>query len=78
MFRPLCGPLGFGIMDPVSIASAFVSQQASQFQMAAAAKMMKMNAGSSQAIAQLLDAASQNAAKAATAVGVGQNLDITV
>ena len=44
-------------MDPVSIATAFVRQQASQFQTAAAAKMMKMNADGAQAIAQLLDAA---------------------
>ncbi len=65
-------------MDPVSIATAFVRQQASQFQTAAAAKMMKMNADGAQAIAQLLDAAAQNATKAMTAAGIGQNLDITV
>lgn len=65
-------------MDPASIAASFVASTASQFQTAMAAKMIKMNADSSQAIAQLLDAASQNATKAATPAGVGQNLDITV
>jgi len=65
-------------MDPASIAASLVASQTAQFQMAVAAKFMKMNADSSQSVAQLLDAASQNATKAATAVGVGQNLDITV
>ena len=65
-------------MDSASIAASFVASQTAQFQMAAAAKMLKMNADSAQSVAQLLDAAQQNATKAATAVGVGQNLDITV
>ena len=65
-------------MDPASLAASLVSSQAAQFQVAIAAKFMKMNADSSQAVAQLLEAASQNATKAATAAGVGQNLDISV
>jgi hypothetical protein len=65
-------------MDPVGIASAFVASQASQFQTAVAAKFMKMNADSASSVAQLLDAAAQNATKAATAAGVGQTLDISV
>ena len=39
---------------------------------------MKMNADSASSVAQLLDAAAQNATKAATAAGTGQNLDISV
>jgi hypothetical protein len=46
--------------------------------MAAAAKMLKMNADSSQAVSQLLAAAADSAAKAANPPGVGGNLDITV
>jgi len=65
-------------MDPASIAASFVAATASQLQTAVAAKMIKMNADSAQAIAQLLDAASQNAARAATPSGIGENLDISV
>ncbi len=65
-------------MDPASLVASFVASQTAQFQMAAAAKMMKMNADSSQAVSQLLAAAADSAAKAANPPGVGQNLDITV
>jgi hypothetical protein len=67
-------------MDPVSnLAAAFVSSKAAEMQQAMAAKLMKMNAGQEKAIAQLLEAANQNAAKLAdAAAGLGQNLDIQV
>ena len=56
-----------------------VAQQAAQMQIAMAAKMLKMNnEASGQAVSQLLAAAADNATKAATPPGVGQNLDITV
>jgi len=48
-------------------------------QMALAAKMLKMNADSQGAIAQVLDAAAQNLNRLANvAAGVGQNVDISV
>jgi len=53
--------------------------QMSGVQMALAAKMLKMNADSQGAIAQVLDAAAQNLNRLANvAAGVGQNLDISV
>ena len=67
------------LMDPVSIATSAVASQAAQFQTAMAAKMIKMNADSSQAIASLLQAATQNANTAANAAaGIGKNLDVSV
>jgi hypothetical protein len=70
-------------MDPASLAASFVASQMAQFQMAAAAKMIKMNNDASgQAVSELLAAAADSAAKAVTSAanppGVGQNLDITV
>jgi hypothetical protein len=66
-------------MDVSSIATAFVGATAARVQMAAAAKMMKMNAGQERSIAELLEAASKNASRlASVAQGVGGNLDITV
>ena len=65
-------------MDPASLAASFVASQTAQFQLAAAAKMIKMNADSDQAVSQLLAAAADSAAKAVNPPGVGQNLDITV
>jgi hypothetical protein len=65
-------------MDPVSIATSAMAAQAAQVQTKMAASFMKMNADSSQAIASLLEAATQNANTAANAAaGIGQNLDIT-
>ena len=63
-------------MDVSSIASAFIGAKTAQVQMAVAAKMMKMNANADRSIAQLLDAAQQNASN--LAAGVGGKLDISV
>jgi len=66
-------------MDPTSLVSAMAGAQMSGVQMALAAKMLKMNADSQGAIAQVLDAAAQNLNRLANvAAGVGQNLDISV
>ena len=66
-------------MDIASIAASFIAAQASQLQVAMAAKMMKMNADTSADAAKLLDAASQNASRLANvANGIGSSLDITV
>jgi hypothetical protein len=66
-------------MDPASIAASMVAQQTAQLQLAMAAKMIKMNNDANgQAVSELLAAAADNAAKAATPPGVGQLLDITV
>ena len=47
--------------------------------MAAAAKMMKMNADAQGAVVQVLEAAQENMkALAATAAGIGGNIDISV
>lgn len=61
-----------------SIAAAFVAAQASQFQMAMAAKMMKMNADASADAAKLIEAASRNLDRLANvASGIGGNIDIS-
>lgn len=65
-------------MDVSSIASAFASSQASQTQTTMAAKMLKMNAASESAIAQVLEAAQKNIQSLAnTGAGIGQNINIT-
>lgn len=65
-------------MDPSSIAAALVGAQASQTQMAIAAKMMRMNADNAASIVKVIDAAQQNISRLANlAAGVGQNVDIT-
>lgn len=66
-------------MDPISLAAGLAGAQMGAVQMAMAAKMIKMNADASGAIAQVLDAAQQNMNRLANvAAGVGQNLDISV
>jgi hypothetical protein len=66
-------------MDVSSLASAMVSAQMGRLQLAAAAKMLKMNADNAASIVQVIDAAQKNVARLAnTAAGIGQNLDITV
>lgn len=65
-------------MDTALIGAAMASKTA-QMQMAIAARIMKMNAGNEQSFVQLIEAASQNAAKLASAAsGLGQNIDISV
>ena len=66
-------------MDPASLAAAFVSAQMSRVQMAAAAAMMRMNADAATSVAQVIQAAEQNAARFAdAAAGIGQSLNISV
>ena len=66
-------------MDVSSLASAMVSAQTGRLQLAAAAKMLKMNADNAASIVQVIDAAQKNIAQLANAAaGIGQNLDITV
>jgi len=64
-------------MDPTSLATAFAGAQTAQLQMAAAAKMMKMNAQAQGAVVKVIEAAQENM-KALTAAGLGGNLDISV
>jgi hypothetical protein len=66
-------------MDVASIASSLVAAQTGQIQMAMAAKMIRMNAESGQAVVQMLDAAQANMSSLANvAPGVGGNLNISV
>ena len=66
-------------MDVASIATAFIAQQAAQLQIAAAAKLLRMNAESGDDAATLLAAAQQNFDRLANvASGLGTNLDISV
>jgi len=66
-------------MDVASIAAAFIAQQAAQLQMAAAAKLLRMDAQTGEDAAKLLEAAQQNFDRLANvASGVGANLDISV
>jgi hypothetical protein len=65
-------------MDIASIASALISAQVGQIQLAVAAKLAKMNAEQGASVAQLLDAATANFDRLANvAGGIGTNLDIT-
>lgn len=66
-------------MDVSSLASAMIGAQLGRLQMAAAAKMMKMNADNAASIIQVIDAAQQNMTQLANAAaGLGQNVDISV
>ena len=60
-------------------AAAFAGAKTAQLQIAVAAKMMKMNADAQGSVSQLLEAAQDNVKSlAATAAGIGGNLDISV
>ena len=64
-------------MDVASIASALISAQVGQAQLAIAAKILKMNADQEASVAKLLDAAQANFNQLANvAAGIGSNLDI--
>lgn len=63
-------------MDVSSLAAAMAGAQIGHLQLAAAAKMMKMNADATAAIVQVIDAAQKNLGQLAN--GLGQNLDISV
>jgi hypothetical protein len=66
-------------MDSADLASAFVSAQAGQTQLAVAAKMLRMNADTDQSVVKLLEAGQANIDKLANvASGVGGNLDVSV
>jgi len=66
-------------MDVAALASALAGAQLGQIQLAVAAKMLRMNADQVSSIANLIDAAAQNANRLANvASGIGGNLDITV
>jgi hypothetical protein len=66
-------------MDVTSLAAAMVGAQAGRLQLAAAAKMMKMNFENEAAIAQMIEAGQKNLGQFANvAAGIGQNLDISV
>ena len=66
-------------MDISSLATALIGAQVGRLQLAAAAKMLRMNAQADASIAQLLEAAQQNLNNLANvAAGIGTNVDITV
>jgi hypothetical protein len=66
-------------MDVTALAAAFAGAATAKLQMAAAAKMMKMNADAQASVVKVLEAAQDNMRKlAATAAGIGGNLDISV
>lgn len=66
-------------MDVSSLAAAMAGAQVGRLQLAAAARMMKMNADNTASIVQVIEAAQQNLAQLANAAaGLGQNLDISV
>jgi hypothetical protein len=65
-------------MDAASLASAFVAANAGQAQVAVAAKMLRMDADSAQAVVKMLDVAQQSVDRLANvAAGVGGNLDVS-
>jgi hypothetical protein len=64
-------------MDVGALAAAFAGASTAKVQMAAAAKMLKMNANAQGAIVAVIEAAQDNM-KALTAAGIGGNLDISV
>lgn len=63
-------------MDVSSLAAAMAGAQIGRLQVAAAARMMKMNADNTAAIVQVIEAAQQNFGQLAN--GLGRNLDISV
>ena len=66
-------------MDVSSLAAAMVGARMGRVQLAAAAKMLKMDAENGDSIVKMIDAAQKNAAQLMNAAaGIGQNLDITV
>jgi hypothetical protein len=65
-------------MDVGSLASALVAACVGQMQLAAAAKIAKMQADNSDAVAKLVEAADQNTAQLSAVVeGLGQAVDIS-
>jgi hypothetical protein len=65
-------------MDVGALASAFAAAKVGQVQLAIAAKMMRMNADSADAMVKVIEAAQANLDRLANvAAGIGTNLDIT-
>jgi hypothetical protein len=65
-------------MDDVGLVSAFIAARMGQVQLAAAAKMLRMNADAAQSAGKIIDAAQQNMDRLANvAAAVGANLDIS-
>jgi hypothetical protein len=65
-------------MDIGSLASALVAARVGQMQLAAAAKIAKMQADNSDAVAKLVDAADQNTQQLfAAAEGLGQAVNVS-
>jgi hypothetical protein len=63
----------------VSLATAFIGTKTASLQLAIAAKMLRMNAEAARSAMQIVEAAQTNMDKLANvAVGVGENLDISV
>jgi hypothetical protein len=66
-------------MNSDSIAAAMSGAQIASAEMTLAAKMVRMNADAQGAIAQVIDAAAQNAQRLSdTAADFGRNVDISV
>jgi hypothetical protein len=64
-------------MDIGTLASALIAGTAARLQLAAAARIMRMDADARDSAAQLIDAAQRNGARLSAAVaGMGGNLDI--
>ena len=66
-------------MSSTPVAAAMAGAQVGSARLALATRMVRMNADAQGAIAQVIDAAAQNAQRlAAGSPGVGQNMDISV
>jgi hypothetical protein len=66
-------------MDVAAIATALISSQAAQAQLAVAAKILRMNSDQAQSVANLLDAAAANVNTLANVdAHIGGNLNVTV
>jgi len=65
-------------MDDVSLASAFIAARIGQLQLAAAAKLMRMNAEAARSAGEIIDAAQQNMDRLANvAAGIGTVVNIS-
>jgi hypothetical protein len=66
-------------MDPVLAATALLAATSSQFQLAVAGSMLKMDADASRSIANLIDSAQQNLNSLANvSAGIGGNVNLRV
>jgi hypothetical protein len=65
-------------MDVGSLVSALLAAQVAQMQLAAAAKIAKMQTDNNNSVVKLIDAADQNAEQLSAATeGIGGNIDIS-